>query len=144
MPSMVRPAAQGRIQAIVKLAARLEHADAAMAGDPAEWHRTLLRTVADLAEAAGEAAIELTKTAMDTKALTPTEIAKASRVTRATVYSRAKGSGSSRRGAIPPAESKRTIFVARKFRKPISVGGQPAVGGAFEASERFSKEADRP
>lgn len=91
VPPKVRTAAQRRIQAISELASYLGHADAAMAGDPAEWHRSLLRALADLADTAGEAAIELTKTAMDTKALTPTEIAKASRVTRATVYSRTKG-----------------------------------------------------
>ncbi|MFE8018532.1 hypothetical protein ACFU3O_38130, partial [Streptomyces antibioticus] len=63
---------QRQFQSISELCSYLGHADAAMASDPAEWHRNLIRALADLSEAAQTAETALTINAVKTKALTPT------------------------------------------------------------------------
>ncbi|MFF8329451.1 hypothetical protein [Rhodococcus qingshengii] len=79
---------QRQFQSISELCSYLGHADAAMASDPAEWHRNLIRALADLAEAAQKAETSLTVNAVKTKALTPTEVSRAARITRNAVYKR--------------------------------------------------------
>lgn len=79
---------QRQFQSISELCSYLGHADAAMAGDPAEWHRALIRALADLGEAAQRAETALSINAVKTKALTPTEVSRAARITRNAVYKR--------------------------------------------------------
>ena len=79
---------QRQFQSISELCSYLGHADAAMATDPAEWHRNLIRALADLSEAAQKAETALTVNAVKTKALTPTEVSRAARITRNAVYKR--------------------------------------------------------
>ena len=79
---------QRQFQSISELCSYLGHADAAMASDPAEWHRNLIRALADLSEAAQTAETALTINAVKTKALTPTEVSRAARITRNAVYKR--------------------------------------------------------
>ena len=79
---------QRQFQSISELCSYLGHADAAMASDPAEWHRNLIRALADLSEAAQKAETALTVNAVKTKALTPTEVSRAARITRNAVYKR--------------------------------------------------------
>ncbi|WP_331718773.1 hypothetical protein OG379_41425 (plasmid) [Streptomyces sp. NBC_01166] len=79
---------QRQFQSISELVAYLGHADAAMATDPAEWHRNLIRALADISEAAQKAETSLSVNAVKTKALTPTEVSRAARITRNAVYKR--------------------------------------------------------
>ncbi|MFK0182562.1 hypothetical protein ACIQVR_42180 [Streptomyces xanthochromogenes] len=79
---------QRQFQSISELTSYLGHADAAMFSDPAEWHRNLIRALADLAEAAQQAETTLCVNAIKTKSLTPTEVSRAARITRNAVYKR--------------------------------------------------------
>ncbi|MEU8764498.1 hypothetical protein [Streptomyces sp. NPDC048659] len=79
---------QRQFQSISELCSYLGHADAAMFDDPTEWHRNLIRALADLSKAAETAETALTINAVKTKALTPTEVSRAARITRNAVYKR--------------------------------------------------------
>jgi inactivated superfamily I helicase len=79
---------QRQFQSISELVSYLGHADAAMRSDPAEWHRNLIRALADISEAAQKAETALTINAVKTKALNPTEVSRAARITRNAVYKR--------------------------------------------------------
>lgn len=79
---------QRQFKSISELVSYLGHADAAMAGDPSEWHRNLIRALAEISEAAQKAETALTVNAVKTKALTPTEVSRAARITRNAVYKR--------------------------------------------------------
>jgi inactivated superfamily I helicase len=79
---------QLQFQAISELVSYLGHADAAMRSDPSEWHRNLIRALADIAEAATKAETALTINAIQQKALTPTEVSRAARISRNAVYKR--------------------------------------------------------
>ncbi|MFC8614779.1 hypothetical protein [Streptomyces olivaceus] len=86
VPAEIRTKMQVRLQAISELAGYLGHADAAMSRDPAEWHRNLIRAFSDLAEEAKAAETELSVHAVQSKALTTTEVSKAAKVSRTAIY----------------------------------------------------------
>jgi hypothetical protein len=86
----VRTKAQLHIQALSELISYLGHADAVNAGDSAEWYRTLIRGMADIADEAKTAEVALTAYAVRDEALNVTEVGKAARISRTAVYDRVK------------------------------------------------------
>lgn len=75
-------------QAIAELADYLGPAERALHRDPAEWHSSLIRALADLIKSAEETEHKLSAHALETKALTPTQVSRAARITRNAVYKR--------------------------------------------------------
>ncbi|MFI1801983.1 hypothetical protein ACH427_32275 [Streptomyces sp. NPDC020379] len=65
-------------------------ADRTIRSDPAEWYRTVLRAVADIRDAARDTERALSDQAQADAVLTPTEIARAARLSTAALYKRKK------------------------------------------------------
>lgn len=94
MPQAKRPSAaltketRAHLDRIEQLLTLARAADQAEAGNPAEWTRALLRALSDMREESKAAERSLSDYAHEHELLSPTEISKAAKITRAALYKR--------------------------------------------------------
>jgi hypothetical protein len=92
VPDTTAEQARRQLERIRDLAIYGLTADQANRRDSPEWYRTILRAAADIREESRDLERTLSDEADATKALSPTEISRAARISTAALYKRKKSS----------------------------------------------------